>query len=70
MAQPAVLSQKCASCGAVCEMYDHHYHEGFLDRPVRRWVVRAPMYYRGTQPFCTPVCSTLGTDLGELQHVS
>ena len=51
-------------------MFRHEYYEGTLQKPRRVWHVDAPLYYLGERPFCTPVCATLGRDVGELQLLS
>lgn len=60
----------CISCGEPCQLLTHHYYEGTLQKPRRTWTITMPLYYLGDRPFCSPVCATLGANVGELQLLS
>lgn len=61
---------KCITCGTECQLFKHDYYEGTLQKPKRIWTITAPLYFLGDRPFCSPVCATLGHDVGELQHIT
>lgn len=61
---------KCITCGKTCQLLEHAYYEGMLQKPKRTWTITMPLYYLGDRPFCSPVCATLGVDVGELQQLS
>jgi hypothetical protein len=61
---------RCATCGAACELRRHDYYEGMLQKPRRTWAMMMPLYYLGHRPFCSPVCATLGRDVGEMQALT
>lgn len=61
---------KCITCGELSQLFHHQYYEGTLQKPRRTWTIAMPLYYLGNRPFCSPVCATLGRDIGELQAVT
>ena len=61
---------KCITCGAECVLFHHEYYEGTFQRPQKKWIVTMPLYFLGKRPFCSPVCATLGANVGELQQLS
>jgi hypothetical protein len=56
----------CAVCGVSVRPTRHDFFEGDPQRPVRRWSIAAPLYFRADEtftrvvaPLCGPVCSAI-----------
>lgn len=51
---------RCSVCDKVTEVIQHIFYEGSPQKPMRQWMIIAPLYFKDDKSFCSPECSLKG----------